>query len=51
MQLKIKILSEGFMMINFYVKVLGFFPTIDLQKIRGCYFCLNEMRTKITKVL
>ena len=34
-----------------YIKILGIYPTIDLYKNRGGYFCLNEMRREIAKVL
>ena len=36
---------------KFYIKIFGIYPTIGLSTNHGGYFCLNEMRRKITKVL
>ena len=36
---------------KFYIKIFKIYPTIDLWKNRGGYFCLNEMRRKIARVL
>ena len=36
---------------KFYIKIFGIYPTINLEKKRGAYFSLNEMRRKIAKVL
>jgi len=49
-QLKSKILSEGVMTTNFISKSLEFIQLL-ICKNHGGYFCLNEMRRKIAKVL
>jgi len=49
-QFNIKVLSEGVMTINFISMSLEFIELLICKKPRG-YYCLNEMRRKIAKVL
>jgi len=50
-QFNIKKLFEGVMITNFISKSLEFIELLICKKIRGGYFCLNEMRRKIAEAL